>query len=299
MTALMLKMQNSQNLRFNANAANTNNRQTQIQSRPCLVTATGVTAPDPSAWERNHSGDGRLLSTGLSEEYLEWRTNFQDPMFRAKHWLNGIAGREGFEEPFGAQVFTHLLHERGIELPENARFNISVDRYGAVTITGLDNEELTRELTEAMSYDSQMVISVLAQFMEYGRILEGHPPNSTGGLSGEQQTLIAIQSALMNHGVGLHDLRLVDGIIQGLPQELYDLLYGDRIFHLEGLNENQIKQENSRLNWLRDNTANFLRNGTAHIPDPNISLTFDNGRIIVNGVSAFNPNNGGGFNVTI
>ncbi|MCL1862482.1 MAG: hypothetical protein FWF78_02830 [Defluviitaleaceae bacterium] len=273
------------------NNRNVSNQQAQL----------GVGAPDPSKWGRNHVGDGRLLSTGLSEEHIEWRTNFQNPSFRANHWINGIEGREGFEKPLGVQVFTQLLRENGIELPENANFNIGVDRYGGVTITGLNNAELKRVIEEAMSYDSRMVISVLAQFMEYGRILEGHPPSSTHvGLSVEQQTLIAIQSELMNSGTDLRNLSLgANGRIQGLPQELYEIIYGDRTSHLKGLNRYQAEQENHRLNWLRDNIANFLRNGTAHMPAPNISLSFDSGRMTVNGVNDFNPNSGGGINITI
>ncbi|MCL1878411.1 MAG: hypothetical protein FWF80_06100 [Defluviitaleaceae bacterium] len=297
MMALMLKLQNNRNLRSNATTASANIQQAQTQRQNCLADAMGFTPPRSSEWERNHSGEGRLLSTGLSEEHLAFRQNWQDPVFRANLWLNGI-DREGFEEPLGARVFTQLLHESGIELPENARFDISVDRYGGVTITGLDNEELTRTIESAMSYNWQMVVSVLAQFMEYGRILDGHSPSNTHvGLSAEQQDLLSVQSQLMNHGIGLHDLRLVNGIIQGLPQELHDIIYGDRSSHLEGLNSHQVKQENFRLNWLRDNTARFLRSGTEHIPAPNISLTFDNGRMIVNGVSAFNS--GGSINVTI
>jgi hypothetical protein len=144
------------------------------QRPPCLAKTKGFTPPAPAAWERNHSGDGRLLSTGLSEEHLSWRTNFQDPVFRATHWLNGIEGREGFEEPFGVQVFINVLREAGIELPSNARFEINADKHGKVTITGLDNNELTRQLEEEMSYNSQMLAGVLARFPAFAKILEGY-----------------------------------------------------------------------------------------------------------------------------
>jgi hypothetical protein len=272
--AAVLKLQNSHNARPSANTANTNARQAQIQPRPCLAEVMGFTVPHSSAWERNHQGNGYLLPTGLSEEHLDFRQNWQDPLFRANLWLNGI-DREGFEEPLGARVFTQLLRESGIELPENAHFDISVDRYGGVTVTGLDNEELTRAIEEATSYNLQMVVTVLAQFVEYERILNGHPPSTTNlGLSVEQQDLFSVQAQLMSYGVDLRNLSLgADGRIQGLPQEINNL--------------------------LRDNATHFLRNGTAHIPAPNISLTFDSGRMIVNGVSSFNPNNGGGINVTI
>jgi hypothetical protein len=306
MAALMQRLQNNRNPRLNTGERSANSQQAQSTDRMAEFSAYAasrgfdVSGPSEFGLGARYFPDGFINTTGLSEEFLEFRQNWQDPMFRANLWLNGI-DREGFEEPLGARVFTQLLRESGIELPENARFDISVDRYGGVTITGLDDEELTRTIEEAMSYNWQMVVSVLAQFMEYGRILEGHPPSSTHvGLSAEQQDLLSVQSQLMNHGADLRNLSLdANGRIQGLPQELHDLFYGDRSSHLEGMNRYQIQQENSRLNWLRDNTSNFLRNGTRHISDPNISLTFDNGRMIVNGISSFNPNNGGGFNVTV
>jgi hypothetical protein len=277
-------MQNNRNAR--TTTANTRSQPPQTNSN---ATRFGLGA--------RYFPSGFVNTTGLSEEHLEFRQNRQNPTFRANLWLNGI-DREGFEEPLGARVFTQLLRESGIELPENIRFNISADRYGSVTITGLDDADLTRAIEEAMSHNWQMVVSVLAQFMEYGRILDGHPPSITHvGLSAEQQDLLSVQAQLMNHGVGLHDLRLVNGMIQGLPQELHDIIYGDRSSHLEGLNSYQIEQENFRLDWLRDNAALFLRTGTEHIPNPNISLTFDNGRMIVNSVSGFSPS-GGGINVT-
>ena len=170
-----------------------------------------------------------------------------------------------------------------------------------MTITGLNDADLTRAIEEALSYDALTVITVLAQFMEHARVLDGHPPSRTSaGLSAEQQDLFSVQSQLNNFGVDLRNLSLGEnGRIQGLPQELYDLLYGDRSSHLEGLNRYQIQYENYRLNWLRDNALRFLRSETTHIPSPNISLTFNNGRMVVNGVTAFNPNNSGGINVTI
>ncbi|MCL1845117.1 MAG: hypothetical protein FWF77_04355 [Defluviitaleaceae bacterium] len=237
---------------------------------------------------RASNGNGGLLPTGLSQEHLEWRTNKQNPVFRANQFLNGIPGREGFEEPLGVQAMTQILRENGIELPENARFNISVNRYGGVEITGLDNDTLAREIEQAMSYDARMILSVLAMFAESARVLDGNPSNTSNGLSIEQSRLIQIQSNLMDFGVGLQDLRLVDGRIQGLPQELHDKIYGDRTAWLAGMDPAQATWESQNIDRIRDSAIHFLQNGTSHIPAPNISLTFADGRIIVNSTGGFN-----------
>jgi len=309
MMALMQQLQNSRNSQLNTGRTNTNGQQAQTQVTDRMAEFTSYAASrglDTSSefgfGARNFNiNNGSNLSTGLSQEHLEWRTNWQNPEFRANLWLNGIEGREGFEEPLGVQVFTQLLRESGIELPENARFDISVDRYGGVTITGLDHEDLTRAIEEAMSYNSQMVISVLSQFMEHGRILEGHPSSSTSlGLSEEQQRLISVQSALMNIGADLRNLSIGEnGRIQGLPQELYDRIYGDRSTWQSDMDPAQARWYNQHYDAIRDNAVHFLRNGTNHVSTPDISLTFDNGRITVNGISTFSPSNNGGINVTI
>jgi hypothetical protein len=222
-------------------------------------------------------------------------------VFRAHQFLYGTEEMEGFEEPLGVQVLTQLLREAGVELPENARFDINVDKYGGVTISGLNNEELTKAIEKAMSFDSRLIISVLAIFVESAITLEGNPSKSTNMvLSAEQQRLIRTQSDLMSFDVGLHDLSFdTNGKIYGLPQELFDKIYGDRNSLFDGMNSYQIKQENFRLDQLRDDIIHFLRSGTAHVTTPDISLTFDNGRMIVNSNSGFNQNNGIGFNVTV
>jgi len=308
MIVLMQQLQNSRNPQNNTAGANNNFQQVQTHSGGRLAEFSSYaasrglnTSSEFGFGARNFNvNNGNNLSTGLSQEHLEWRTNFQNPEFRANLWLNGIEGREGFEEPLGAQVFNQMLRENGIELPENARFDISVDRYGGVTITGLESEDLTNAIEEAMSYNSQMVISVLSQFVEHGKILEGQSPSSTNlGLIEEQQRLIGTQSALTNYGADLRNLSIGEnGRIQGLPPELYDRIYGDRSAWQSDMEPAQVRWNNQHYDALRDNAGHFLRNGTAHIPNPDISLTFDSGRITVNGISAFSSVNSGGINLT-
>jgi hypothetical protein len=276
---------------FNITNFQTNVNNQQAQKQRCLANAMGFTPPPPSAWGRDYNSDGNL-PTGLSKEHLEWRTNKQDPMFRANQFLYGIEGREGFEEPLGIQVLTQLLHGKGIELPENISFRIDVNKYGGVTISGLDNDSLTRTIEKAMSYDSQIIVSVLATFMESARILEGNPSSTSNGLSVEQQRLIGIQSDLTNYGGSLFVLSLdEDGQIQGLPQELYDKIYGDRSAWLSGMDDAQAKRKNWNIDRIKNDVIHFLKNGTEHILAPDISLTFDNGRIIAD--------NGGKLNISI
>lgn len=306
MMALMLKMQNNRNPRLNTIERNTNSQQAQPQPTnrmaefSAYVASSGFTPPTSSAWERDFSSDGNLL-TGLSQEHLEWRMNKQDPIFRANLFLHGAEGQGGqWIEAIGVQAMNQHLRESGIELPTNARFNIGVDRYGGITITGLDSEEMTRAIEDAMSYDSRIIISVLAIFVESARTLEGSPSNTNFILSNEQQRLIEIQSNLKNYGVGLNDLSFgANGRIQGLPQELYDRIYGDRGEWLSGMEPMEAKWENWSIDRIRDDIIHFLRNGTAHVPAPDILLTFDNGRMIVNSGSGFSTNNSGGFNVTV
>jgi hypothetical protein len=234
-------------------------------------------APPPSAWGRDYNSD-KNLPTGLPQEYLEQRMKNLDPVFRANQFLHGIDG----EEPLGMQVLNQHLRKNGIELPENTRFDISVDKYGGVTITGLENENMTKAIEEALSYNSQLIISVLAKFVESAKVLDGNPSSTNNGLSVEQQRLIGLQSDLKNYGTDLNDLRLVDSKIQELPQELYDKIYGDRSSWLNGMAPAQAKWENFNIDRIRDDTVHFLQNGTEHIQAPNISLIYDNGRMAVN-----------------
>ena len=239
-------------------------------------------APRYDPTRRNFLAPGEAFNnTGLSAEHLQWRKNFHNPEFRANLWLNGIEGHS--PEPLGIQVFNRFMREGGIELPDNARFDISVNSYGGVAISGLEDAVLTQQIEEFMSYNSKFINSVLAEFMEAARILNGNQSSTSNGLSVEQTRLIRTQSQLMDNGVGIHDLSLgADGRIQGLPQELFDKIYGNRNAIFNDFNRYQLKQVNWQLDMLRDDIIHFLLSGTSHVPTSDISLTFDNGRMIVN-----------------
>jgi len=293
MMSLMLKMQNSRNPRLNTLKINANSQ--QIQPAPVMPLPDGWSPlPDPLSYRRVGINDHpqALNLTEGDRKFMQLRTCSTS---YANAFLNGWNGHEAI----GTSAFRQILSEKGVEIPDDVRFDISLNRYGKVTITGLEDGELTKRIEEAMSYDSRLINSVLGIFMRSARVLEGHHIGDANALSPEQSRLIQIQSDLMNYGVGLHDLSLVDDIIQGLPKELYDKIYGDRSSWLSGMEPKEAEWESWNIDRIRDGVIHFLRNGTEHIPTPNISLTFDNGRMTVNAGSGFNQNNGGGFNVTV
>jgi hypothetical protein len=80
-------------------------------------------------------------------------------------------------------------------------------------------------------------------------------------------------STLRNYwGIGMRDLSLdANGKIQGLPEDLYNQIYGNRT--------GMTRQESEALDRFRDNIVHFLRVGPESIPTYDISLTFDNGRV--------------------
>jgi hypothetical protein len=201
----------------------------------------------------------------------------------AKAFLNGWNGLE----PIGTIGFLQRLSDAGVEIPDNAKFDISLNKYGKVTIIGLEDEALTKKIEEALSYDFRQ-INQLGVFVRSARVLEGVHITNANAFSPEQARLLGIQSDLMKYGVGLHDLSLANGVIQGLPQELYDKIYGDRSDLLSGMEPKEAEWENRNINRIRDDVIHFLQNGTAHIPVPNVSLTFDSGRMIVNNVRGLN-----------
>jgi hypothetical protein len=196
----------------------------------------------------------------------------------ATAFLHGKWGHE----PIGTGTFRQFLSQSGVELPDDVRFDISLDRYGGVTITGLEDVELARRIEEALSYDIR-VSQNLGTFVRSARVLEGYDINDANAFTIEQGRLMRIQSDLTARGTGLQNLSLDEnGRIQGLPQELYDKIYGDRTEWLSGMEEMEAKWENWNINRIRDDITHFLQNGTDHVPAPDLSLTFENGRITVN-----------------
>jgi hypothetical protein len=292
-TALMLKMQNCRNPRLDTIKMNTSNRQAQIQSAPTMPVPDGWSPPaDPLSYRRvgNNDHPQALNLTQADMEFLRLRTC--DKSY-ANAFLNGWMGHEAI----GTSVFRQILSEKGVEIPEDAVFDISLNNYGRVTITGLEDAELTEKIEKAMSYDSRLINSVLGVFVRSEKVLEGYHIGNAGAFSPEQSRLIQIQSDLMDYGVGLHDLTLVDGKIEGLPQELYDKIYGDRSGWLSGMEPDEAKWESWNIDRIKDGAIYFLQNGTANVPDSDISLRFDNGRMFVGGDSGFDKNNGGGVDV--
>ncbi|MDR3012152.1 MAG: hypothetical protein LBU70_02955 [Chitinispirillales bacterium] len=295
MMALMLKMQNGRNPRLNTIKMNMNNQQAQLQSAPTMPVPDGWSPPaDPLSYRHVGINDHpqALNLTQGDMKFLQLRTCSTS---YANAFLNGWMGHEAI----GTSAFRQILSEKGVEIPNDVKFDISLNNHGRVTITGLEDAELTERIEKAMSYDSRLINSVLGVFVRSERVLEGHHIGSAGAFSPEQSRLIQIQSDLMDHGVGLHDLTLVNGKIQGLPQELYDKIYGDRSSWLGGMEPDEAKWESWNIDRIRDGAIYFLQNGTAHVPDPNISLTFDNGRMVVNADSGFSKNTGGGVDIIV
>ena len=271
MHSLLMTTRNFRNARL-ASKMNGRGQQAQAQPRPAMPIPNGWSLPaDPLSYRRVGINDHpqALNLTPGDMKFLQLRTC---SAAYANAFLHGHNGSDGI----GISAFSQVLSERGIDIPDDARFDISVDRYGKVTVTGLDNVELTIKLEEAMSFDASFIRSVLFTFVQSARILEG-TANIPGrdGMRAEQHWLMQTQSELKEFGIGLHDLSIDDrGRIQGLPKELHDKIYGDR----SGLEW----WESVKLDHLRDRVVYFLQNGTAHIPAPDISLTFSDGRMTVN-----------------
>jgi hypothetical protein len=285
---------------INHNKINANNQQAQKSAMPV---PDGWTPPaDPLSFRRE-SVNGHNQALNLTEGdriFMELRTSAKNyaNAFLYGTWTDSKGIVRGEEPGIGTSGFLKRLSEEGIELPDNVRFDISVDKYGGVAITGLGDETLARRIEEALSYDLGQ-INQLGVFVRSARVLEGVHIANADAFSPEQSRLIKIQSDLMSYGVDLRDLGLSDGKISGLPQELYDKIYGDRTEWLSGMEPKEAEWENWNINRIRDDAVYFLQTGTSHVNTPNISMTFDNGRLAVDGGSGFNQNNVDGFDVTI
>ena len=267
-------------------------QQSQIQRQRCLAEYMDFAPPDHYVRQFGVFED----TTGLTPEDHAERHYMSDPVNRANAFLHGRPGRH--EEGLGVIWLREILGERGIELPDNARFEISFNKYGRVTISGLEDAELQSRIEEAMSYDFRLVHGFLGDFVRSTKVLEGLRQPYTNPFSPEQTRLLQIQSDLADYGVGLHDLKLVNGRIVGLPQELHDKIYGDRSDWLSGMEPLEAESAIWNINRIRDSIIHFLQNGTAHIPNPDITLTFDNGRMFVDVGGNFNQNSGSGFDVS-
>ena len=282
------KINMQMNGKANGNGVNGNGLP-PIQPRPEFPTYDF----DPNAHKRVFLTIGELcpgmIELGWTWEKVEARAWYHCPLNYATAFLHG---REGRYESIGIMSLRTTFRDNGIEIPENARFDISLNRYGRVTITGLDDADLARQIEEALSYDWLRGSSLLGMFVRSARLLEMNIPSRS--ITGEhimaaepftpaQTRLMGIQSDLMGWGVHLNDLSLdQNGRIVGLPQELHDRIYGDRTEWQSGMEEMEKKWENWNINRIRDTVIYFLRNGTEHIPEPDISLTFDNWRMTVN-----------------
>lgn len=290
MMAVMLKMQNARNVRHNTAGTNANNRQSQIQPAPSMAIPEGWSPIDPLSFRNvgvNNSPQALNLTEGdLIFMDLRLCSVRYANAFLHGPWTDSRGITRGEAPGIGTSVFLQRLGEAGIELPDDARFSISVNRYGRVTITGLDDAELAARIEEALSYDSRQ-INQLGVFVRSARILEGVHITDANPFSSEQSRLLQIQSDLMDFGVGLHDLRLENGRIVGLPQELHDRIYGDRSEWLSGMEPMEAQWEVWNINRIRDDAIHFLQNGTAHVPAPYLPLTFTNGRMVVN-IGGFN-----------
>lgn len=193
----------------------------------------------------------------FAQNYINDRVNY------SKMFLSGL----------GDEVFNKFLSDNGVALPENAKFDISVDGYGKVTVTGLDDEELTNKLQDAMSYNFSFIRSDLTMFEESRRTIESNATDGGKGMSYDQHWKMQVNSVLLtDYGVGLTELSLdKNGIIQGLPDELHEKIYGDR--------KDMSREERQYFDLLRDKTAYLLEKGTNNIPTYNVTLTYQDSKV--------------------
>ena len=258
-----------------------------IQPRPTLgpaiygVTTSVPPGENPTEYFRRTSWQGNLTQIEMSKQLRMCSRTY------AEMFLHGLEGME-MTQGLGVSVFQQRLREHGIELPENVRFDISVNSFGRVTITGLDDAELTSKIENALSYDASFVNSVLSTFTQSAKILAGtNTTQGRNGLSANQFFKIQVHSFLMDLGSGLDKLSLdSNGSVQGLSQELHDKIFRD----LGEINSD----EQYRLLILQHNIPALLRTGLDNIPAPNVDLTFDSGRMIVNNVGTV-----GGINIMV
>ena len=76
-------------------------------------------------------------------------------------------------------------------------------------------------------------------------------------------------------------------------------IHGDRSDWLSGMEELEAESAVWNINRIRDSIIHFLQNGTEHIPNPDMTLTFDNGRMFVDVGSNSNQSNGIGLDATV
>jgi len=197
---------------------------------------------------------GNVIYSNGGERYIRPKDRLSAEEYAA---ALDAALNKGFMMRFEEVLAKKTLERKGIELEENERFDLSVDKYGNVTVTGV-NKEKAKAIED--------VLNSMPNGENWGEILNRNSIRNSADVV-PQLFKNLMENYLYNAtggAVTLNDLYVEDGKIMGLPPEL------DRLINsIEPDPYYKIKKSIEETYNLRENSGiNAAIKNNPDLPDP-------------------------------